>query len=71
MSLGEAPPLDESRIFEAFARHGVDYVLVGGLGARLHGATRFTFDFDARSQRSAPQGQRTGRAGSPWRTAGD
>ena len=47
MSPGEAPPLDERRIFEVFARHGVEYVLVGGLGARLHGATRFTSDFDA------------------------
>lgn len=46
MSPGEVPPLDEGRIFEVFARHG-DYVLVGGLGARLHGATRFTSDFDA------------------------
>ena len=47
MSPGEPSPLDELRIFEVLDRHGVEYVLVGGLGARLHGATRFTYDFDA------------------------
>lgn len=31
---------------EALERHGVDYVLVGGLGARAHGATRPTSDID-------------------------
>jgi hypothetical protein len=41
-----APPLDEERMVEVLDRHEVDYVLVGGLGARLHGATRLTRDFD-------------------------
>jgi hypothetical protein len=40
------PPLDEGPIFQALARHGVDYVLVGGVAARLHGATRPTQDLD-------------------------
>ena len=29
-----------------FARHKVDYLLVGGLAARQHGATRPTGDLD-------------------------
>lgn len=28
-------------------RHGVDYVIVGGVATRLHGARRVTLDFDA------------------------
>jgi hypothetical protein len=40
------PPLDLHRIFMVLAAHRVDYVLVGGVAARLHGATRATDDFD-------------------------
>lgn len=40
------PPLDAERIVETLDRHGVVYVLVGGMGARLHGATRMTRDLD-------------------------
>jgi hypothetical protein len=39
-------PLDAKRIFEALARHEVDYVLVGGLAAQTHGNTRMTNDVD-------------------------
>jgi hypothetical protein len=39
-------PLDAQRIFAALARHGVDYVLVGGLAAQTHGNTRMTSDVD-------------------------
>jgi hypothetical protein len=42
----DAPPLDEARIVRTLDAHGVEYVLVGMLGARLHGATRRTKDFD-------------------------
>jgi len=35
------------RIIEAFDRHGVEYLIVGGVGARLHGAQRLTTDFDS------------------------
>jgi hypothetical protein len=42
----DAPPLDEGRIVRTLDAHGVEYVLVGMLGARLHGATRRTKDFD-------------------------
>lgn len=42
----ENPPLDAERIVEVLDRHGVVYVLVGGVAARLHGATRLTDDLD-------------------------
>ena len=35
-----------ARILATLDRHGVEYILVGGLGARAHGATRPTEDVD-------------------------
>jgi hypothetical protein len=35
------------RIVEAYDRYGVEYLIVGGVGARLHGAQRLTTDFDS------------------------
>ena len=46
MSAPDAPQFDEARIVQVLDRHGVAYVLVGGLGALLHGASRPTLDFD-------------------------
>lgn len=40
------PPFEPARALEALERHRVEYVLVGGLGARAHGATRPTSDLD-------------------------
>lgn len=40
------PSFDPGRILVTLERHGVDYVLVGGLGARAHGALRPTSDID-------------------------
>lgn len=37
---------EPARALETLDRHGVEYVLVGGLGARAHGATRPTSDID-------------------------
>lgn len=37
---------DPDRILRALDRHGVDYVLVGGAAARVHGAQRATADID-------------------------
>lgn len=37
---------DPRRIFEALARHGVDYVVIGGVAAIAHGHTRNTRDVD-------------------------
>jgi hypothetical protein len=34
------------RILASLDRHGVEYILVGGLGARAHGATRPTMDLE-------------------------
>ena len=39
-------PLDALRIFEELDRHGVEFVLVGGLAAQTHGNTRMTNDVD-------------------------
>ncbi|HEU5002391.1 MAG TPA: hypothetical protein VFW71_06390 [Actinomycetota bacterium] len=41
-----AAPLDLRRIIEVLDRHDVEYVLVGGVAARLHGARRLTMDLD-------------------------
>lgn len=38
--------LDTERVLVALARHGVDYVLVGGLAALAHGSTIATADVD-------------------------
>ena len=39
-------PLDPQCIFRALSDHDVDYVLVGGLGAVLHGSSTLTNDAD-------------------------
>lgn len=39
-------PLDPKRILQVLARHGVDYVLIGALAARLQGFPRLTADLD-------------------------
>jgi hypothetical protein len=46
VSAPDAPDFDEERIIRVLDRHEVQYVLVGGLGAVFHGATRPTMDFD-------------------------
>lgn len=45
--MADEPPLDRDRIVECLSRHGVEYLLVGGIGAQMHGATRPTWDFDS------------------------
>jgi predicted nucleotidyltransferase len=42
----EAPALDPAIVFAALMRHGVEFVLVGGLASQAHGATRLTEDLD-------------------------
>lgn len=39
-------PLEPEAIFRALARHHVDYVLIGGLAAVLHGSSALTNDAD-------------------------
>lgn len=45
------PSLDIERMIEALDRHGVRYVLVGGVAGQLYGATRPTYDLDVVAQR--------------------
>jgi hypothetical protein len=40
------PRFQPERIFETLAKHGVDYVLIGGLAATLHGSNLRTGDAD-------------------------
>jgi hypothetical protein len=42
----EPPPLDVKRIVSTLDSHGVQYLLIGGLGATLYGAERVTQDID-------------------------
>ncbi len=44
--MAELAPLDPERIITVLARHGVKYVLIGALAARLHGFPRVTADAD-------------------------
>jgi hypothetical protein len=39
-------PLDIEAILRTLDRHGVDYILIGGLAARLHGSPLLTDDVD-------------------------
>lgn len=43
----DPPGFDRVRIIETLNRHGVQYLIVGGIGAQLHGAHRPTSDFDS------------------------
>lgn len=42
----DAYPLDPELLIRTLARHGVAYVLIGALGARMHGFPRVTADAD-------------------------
>lgn len=41
-----APPLQAAKLLQLLDEHRVRYVIVGGLAATVHGATRVTFDID-------------------------
>ena len=45
--MADGPLLDRARIIEYLDAHGVEYLIVGGVGAQLHGAKRPTADFDS------------------------
>jgi hypothetical protein len=53
---------DWLRITECFDQHGVEYLIVGGVGAQLHGATRPTSDFDSLPKTSEENLDRLARA---------
>lgn len=42
----DGPSLDLGRLVAAFDRHGVDYLLCGGVAATAYGAQRPTYDAD-------------------------
>ena len=42
----DAPPLQAEELLQLLDRHGVRYIIVGGLAASVHGSTRVTFDID-------------------------
>lgn len=47
-------PLDPELLFEVLARHKVEYVLIGGLAANLHGSPLVTNDADITPRRTKP-----------------
>src|SRR6266581_4934922 len=51
-------PLDPERIVRTLAKHGVRYVLIGALAARLQGFPRFTADADITPAKDADNLQR-------------
>jgi len=46
LSLGERPALDARRILAELSANGVDFVVIGGIAAVLHGSPRVTLDLD-------------------------
>ena len=44
--MAEVRPLDPEAIVKALDEHGVRYIMVGALAARLHGFPRMTADMD-------------------------
>ncbi len=44
--MAEQHPFDPTRAYEALNRHGVEFIVVGGVGATVHGASRMTQDLD-------------------------
>ena len=50
----DAAPLDPERIVRILASHGVRYVLIGALAARLQGFPRVTADADIAPERTQP-----------------
>lgn len=46
--MSDAPerPLDLRELFRVLAEHGVDYLIIGGVAAQVHGRRRTTMDLD-------------------------
>ena len=57
-----AAPLDPIRLFSELNKHDVEYVLIGGLAAVLHGSTAMTNDADIVPRRSVANLDRLGSA---------
>jgi hypothetical protein len=52
------PPLDAKPLLLALQRHGVDFVVVGGLAGMAHGSTYPSFDLDVAYARDRPNLER-------------
>lgn len=46
MSAAKLPDLHPEELFAALAEHAVQFLVVGGIGAQLHGAARQTLGLD-------------------------
>lgn len=44
--MSQPATFDPARMLQALVSGGVDFVIVGGIGARLHGSSSITFDLD-------------------------
>jgi hypothetical protein len=55
-------PLDPERIIRTLGRHGVRFVLIGALAARMHGFPRMTADVDITPAKDDDNLQRLARA---------
>ena len=71
----DTPPIDPVRVLEVLERHGVRYVLIGGVAANLHGYPLPTEDVDITPATDAPNLERLARAlremGARLRVAGE
>jgi hypothetical protein len=66
MAMAPSSPSDPSlrleRLFGALMRHGVDFVVVGGIAGLAHGSAYPTFDLDVAYSRERPNLERLARA---------
>jgi len=56
--VSEVAPLDPERLLKTLRRHRVKFVLIGALGARMHGFPRFTADADITPAEDKPNLER-------------
>ncbi len=56
--MASAPEFDPLPMLEVLGRHGVDYVVVGGIAGGAHGSSIATFDLDIAYERSRPNLER-------------
>lgn len=59
---GAARPLDVSELIAALARHGVEYLVIGGVATQMHGHRRTTMDLDVTPEPSLENLARLGAA---------
>lgn len=57
----QQPELDADRILRSLTTEGVDFVIIGGIAAVLHGSARNTFDLDVCFATDAANLERLGR----------